>query len=95
MTDLKTTTQTVVSHLLWDEDNWKHLLESSPAANEWDGDAFLQEWEMRDKPSSPFNNHIVTDALLLYEQVFGETATSFIHQQAREQGFLFSNDIDE
>ena len=93
--ELQSKTQAVVSYLLWDSENWKDLLQTSPAAYAADGDAFVGEWENRNDPSSPFHNHIATDALLLYEEVFGETALDFVVLQAKDQGFAFANEEEE
>jgi hypothetical protein len=93
-TQLHETTQAVVSYILWDEGNWKDLLQTSLAAYSGDGDAFMKEWAERDNSTSPFNGHIVTDALFLYEQVFGDKAEDFVLMQARENGFSFVADED-
>ena len=93
-TQLQSKTQALVSYLLWDDENWKHLVQSSPAADALDGDAFVSEWENRNDPSSPFHNHIATDALLLYEEVFGEKALDFVVLQAKEEGFAFASEED-
>ena len=89
---LKQHTQAVVTHILWDDGNWKDLLQRSLAAYRGDGDAFMKEWQERESNSSPFFNHIVTEALFLYEQVFGDKAEDFVLLQARENGFSFVAD---
>jgi len=91
-TRLHETTESLVAYILWDEGNWKDLLQRSPAAFAGDGDAFMKEWAERDSSTSPFNGHIATDALSLYEQVFGDKAEDFVLLQARENGFSFLAD---
>ena len=89
---LQDNTQAVVTHILWDDGNWKDLLQRSLAAHSGNGDAFMKEWAERDNNTSPFYNHIVTNALYLYEQVFGDKAEDFVLLQARENGFSFVAD---
>ena len=86
---------TIIDYLLWDDENWEHLVETSEAAGECDGDAFMKEWEDRANPSSPFHNHIAVTTLLLREKLFGEKVEEFIYQYANEYEYTFAADEDE